>query len=151
MHDHPHEPHSREGVARVLRASPSGPPRVSSEGSGHISFPDVAAAYGRLLEAQARVRTVVAAVATPRKRLQVQIDQLAGRAGQNSRPPGTGDDRTAGEGTQSPEGTAQRLADLRRQHAAMQAEERRVTAAAQRLQDTSPHSGPLAWRLRPLT
>lgn len=68
------------------------------------------------------MRRTVADVATSRKRLELQIEQLERQAD--------------GSGGPTPEGAGERLADLRRRYAALLADEERVTVASQRLQAT---------------
>jgi hypothetical protein len=87
------------------------------------ALPGLDAAYERQRDMLTPVRRTVADVATSRKRLELQIAQL--------------ERQVAGPG--EPEGTAtgsvaERLAALRRQYAALQAEEERITVASQRLQ-----------------
>jgi phage shock protein A len=79
-------------------------------------FPDLDAAYGRQLEAMARVRRAVAAVATSRKKLELRLGQIQREA-------------TEGGGAASSE-----LTEARRQLDAARAEEQRMSAASQRLQ-----------------
>lgn len=79
-------------------------------------FPDLDAAYGRQLEAMARLRRAVAAVATSRKKLELRLDEIQREA-------------TVGKGDADAE-----LAEVRRQLGAARAEERRMSEASQRLQ-----------------
>ena len=74
-------------------------------------FPDLDAAYQRQIETQTHVRRAVALVATSRKRLQLEIERL---------------EREATPGA--------RLTELRRQYAAIQAQEELVAVAYSRLQ-----------------
>ena len=91
-----------------------------------IAQPGLDAAYQRQLVALQRSRRDVAAVATARKRVELQIAELEGQAG---RPPGPDrEDQDAGRGN-----TAEQLVELRRQHADLQAGEERVTAVSRRL------------------
>jgi phage shock protein A len=95
-------------MARIRQA-----PRPGSR-SGSM-FPDLDAAYGRQLEAMARVRRAVAAVATSRKKLELRLDEIQREA-------------TEGEGADA------ELAEVRQQLEEVRAEEWRVSAASQRLQ-----------------
>jgi len=99
--------------------------------------PDLDTAYERQLEMLTRVRRAVADVATLRKRLELQADQLEqqiGKLGEQSRTA-----MEAGRGDLAEQAGARRgaareqLADLQRQYAGMQAEEERLTVASQRL------------------
>ena len=96
-------------MARIRQA-----PRPRSR-SGSM-FPDLDVAYGRQLEAMARVRRAVAAVATSRKKLELRLDEIRREA-------------TEGEG-----GANAELAEVRRQLEQVRAEERRMSEASQRLQ-----------------
>jgi phage shock protein A len=103
-----------------------------------IALPGLDAAYQRQRLTLSRVRRAVAAVATSRKRLELQIgklEQQAGERGGQSRA-GTeaGQDGIADEGQVSRDTTSRRLTELRRQYADARAEEERVTAASRRLQ-----------------
>ena len=100
--------------------------------------PDLDTAYERQLEMLTRVRRVVATVATSRKRLELQANQLEqqiGKLGEQSRAA-----MEAGRGDLAEEAGARRgavreqLVGLQRQYAAVQAEEGRLTVASQRLQ-----------------
>jgi len=100
--------------------------------------PDLDTAHERQLEMLTRVRRAVADVATSRKRLELQANQLEqqiGKLGEQSRKAmemGRGD---LAEQAGARRGAAQeQLADLQRQYAGMQAEEERITVASQRLQ-----------------
>jgi hypothetical protein len=86
------------------------------------ALPALDAAYERQLDRLTPVRRTVADVATSRKRLELQIEHLERQ----------GD----GPGGPTPEDAGERLADLRRRYAALQAEEECVTVASQRLQAT---------------
>ncbi len=91
-----------------------------------IAQPGLDAAYQRQLVALQRSRRDVAAVATARKRLELQIAALQGRA---SQPSGPGrEDQDADR-----RNTAEQLAELRREHANLQGREVRVTAVSRRL------------------
>jgi hypothetical protein len=129
-----------EAVAAVRAGGASvGPPLVVPLDDPPLSArPDLDMAYQRQLEMLTRVRRAVAEVATSRKRLELQADQLEqqiGKLGDQSRRA-----MEAGRGDLAEEAGARRgaareqLADLQRQHAGMQAEEERVTVAGQRLQ-----------------
>ena len=100
--------------------------------------PDLDTAYERQLEMLTRVRRAVANVATSRKRLELQANQLGqqiGKLDEQSRKAvemGRGD---LAEEAGARRGAAQeQLADLQRQYADMQPEEERLTVASQRLQ-----------------
>ena len=100
--------------------------------------PDLDTAYERQLEMLTHVRRAVATVATSRKRLELQANQLGqqiGKLDEQSRKAmemGRGD---LAEEAGARRGAAQeQLADLQRQYADMQAEEERLTVASQRLQ-----------------
>jgi hypothetical protein len=87
------------------------------------ALPGLDAAYERQRDRLTPVRRTVADVATSRKRLELQIAQLERQVTE------LGEQEGRGSG-----GAAERLAELRRQYAALQAEEERVTVASQRLQ-----------------
>ena len=91
-----------------------------------IAQPGLDAAYQRQLIALQRSRRDVAAVATARKRVELQIAELEGQADQSPDP------GREGEGTDQRNTTGQ-LAELRREHANLQAGEERVTAVSRRL------------------
>jgi phage shock protein A len=101
--------------------------------------PDLDAAYGRQLERLTRVRRAVADVATSRKRLELatgQLEQhLAKLADQSRDALETGRGDLAGQAGERRRAAAERLAEMRRQHADMQAEEERLAVASYRLQD----------------
>jgi hypothetical protein len=86
------------------------------------ALPGLDAAYEQQLDRLTPVRRTVADVATSRRRLELQIEQLERQAD--------------GSGGPTLEGAGERLADLRRRYAALLAEEERVTVASQRLQAT---------------
>jgi len=91
-----------------------------------IAQPGLDAAYRRQLVALQRSRRDVAAVATERKRLELHIAALEGRAGQ---PPDPGrEDQDADQRS-----TMEQLAELRREHANLQGREERVIAVSRRL------------------
>jgi phage shock protein A len=79
-------------------------------------FPDLDAAYRKQLEALARVRRIVAAVATSRKKLELRLGEIEAEAGE-------------GEG-----GASSERAEVLLQLEAARAEERRVAEASQRFQ-----------------
>jgi hypothetical protein len=116
-----------------------GPPLVFPLDDPSLSAgPDLDTAYERQLEMMTRVRRAVADVATSRKRLELQANQLeqqVGKLGKQSRlaiEEGRGD---LADEAEARRGAAQeQLADLQRQYADMQAEEERLTVASQRLQ-----------------
>ena len=91
-----------------------------------IAQPGLDAAYQRQLIALQRSRRDVAAVATARKRVELQIAEMEGQADQ---PPDPG---RKGEGADQ-RNTSGQLAELRRKHANLQAGEERVTAVSRRL------------------
>lgn len=101
-------------------------------------FPDVDAAYERLLETFQRVRKAVATIATSRKRLEREIGQLEQEVGplgsQDRTGMEAGQDDIANDNQVDLNTAARRLAELRRQHAALRAQEERVWAATGRLQ-----------------
>jgi hypothetical protein len=116
------------------------------------ALPGLDAAYQQHLAALTPVRRAVADVATARKRLELQISQLeqrvsgpAGDAGPSAEPDQGGaaqEGEAAQEEEARPETIEERLADLRRRYAELQAEEERVMLASQRLQaklDTCAH------------
>lgn len=91
-----------------------------------VAQPGLDAAYQRQLITLQRSRQEVASVATARKRLELQIAELEGRA---DRPQDPGrQDQDAGQ-----RNATEQLADLRREHANLQAGEERVTAVSRRL------------------
>ena len=129
-----------EAVAAVRAGGESvGPPLVVPLDDPPLSArPDLDVAYQRQLEMLTRVRRAVAEVATSRKRLELQANQLEqqiGKLGDQSRKA-----MEAGRGDLAEEAGVRRgaareqLADLQRQYADVQAEEERVTVASQRLQ-----------------
>jgi phage shock protein A len=94
------------------------------------------AAYQRHLVALRLVRRGVADVATSRKRLELQIRELerqAGKLGDLGHEAVGASRRGLADHDQTRLSVTERLADLRRRYAAMQAKEERVTAASQRL------------------
>ena len=91
-----------------------------------IAQPGLDAAYQRQLEALQRSRRNVADVATACKRLELQIAALERQADQGEDP----GRKVMGEGRGS---TAEELAELRRQHADLQAKEEGAAAVSRRL------------------
>ena len=91
-----------------------------------IARPGLDAAYQRQLEALQRSRRNVADVATACKRLELQIAALERQADQGEDP----GRKVMGEGRGS---TAEELAELRRQHADLQAKEEGAAAVSRRL------------------
>jgi hypothetical protein len=130
-----------EAVAAVRAGGESvGPPLVVplDDDPSLNARPDLDTAYERQLEMLTHVRRAVANVATSRKRLELQANQLEqqiGKLDEQSRKA-----KEAGRGDLAEEAGARRgaaqeqLADLQRQYPGMQAEEGRLTVASQRLQ-----------------
>jgi phage shock protein A len=94
--------------------------------------------YQRQLELLQQVRRGVADVATSRKRLELQVQQLQGSADRLSEQArqavAAGRDDLAREALGRRAGVTGQVQDLQRQHASLRAEEERLTLAAQRLQ-----------------
>jgi len=94
--------------------------------------------YQRQLELLQKVRRGVADVATSRKRVELQIAQLQQQGdklhGQAQKALSAGREDLAREALTRRSGLEQQLTDLRTQHAALQAEEEKLTLASQRLQ-----------------
>ena len=94
--------------------------------------------YQRQLEMLQKVRRGVADVATSRKRLELQQQQLQQQAdkleGQSRAALAAGREDLAREALTRRSGVQQQLTDLSTQHAALQAEEEKLTLASQRLQ-----------------
>jgi phage shock protein A len=94
--------------------------------------------YRRQLELLAQVRRGVADVATSRKRLELQMEQLRGSADRLSEQArqavAAGRDDLAREALGRRAGVIAQLEDLRGQHASLASEEDRLTVATQRLQ-----------------
>ncbi len=94
--------------------------------------------YTKQLELLQKVRRGVADVATSRKRLELQIQQLQQQSGKledhGRRALGAGREDLAREALTRRSGLQQQLTDLQTQHASLQAEEEKLTLAAQRLQ-----------------
>ena len=94
--------------------------------------------YEKQLEMLQKVRRGVADVATSRKRLELQAQQLQQSAeklrGQAEQAVAAGRDDLAREALTRRSAVLAQLSDLQTQHASLQAEEQRLTDAAQRLQ-----------------
>ncbi len=94
--------------------------------------------YKRQLELLAKVRKGVAEVATSRKRVELQINQLNGQAqkltDQAQKALGMGREDLAREALTRKSGLQGQITDLQTQHAQLQAEEEKLTLASQRLQ-----------------
>lgn len=129
-----------QAVAAVRAGGESvGPPLVVPLDDPPLSArPDLGVSYQRQLETLPRVRRAVAEVATSRKRLELaagQLEQQIGKLGDQSRHAREMGRDDLAEKVEARRGTAQeRLADLRRQYADVQAEEERLTVASQRPQ-----------------
>ena len=94
--------------------------------------------YEKQLELLTKVRRGVADVATSRKRLEIQMQQLQASSdklqGQAQQAVAAGRDDLAREALTRRAAANQQLADLQTQHANLQAEEEKLTLASQRLQ-----------------
>ncbi len=94
--------------------------------------------YQRQLDLLAQVRRGVADVATSRKRIELQAQQLQTSAdklyAQAGQAADAGHDDLAREALTRRSGVLGQIQDLHQQHASLQAEEDRLTAASQRLQ-----------------
>jgi len=94
--------------------------------------------YQKQLEMLQKVRRGVADVATSRKRLEIQMQQLQGSAdklqGQAQQAVTAGRDDLAREALSRRGAVNQQISDLATQHASLQAEEEKLTVASQRLQ-----------------
>src|SRR5947207_6441224 len=94
--------------------------------------------YQKQLELLTKVRRGVADVATSRKRLEIQMQQLQSSAdklqAQAQQAVGAGRDELAREALTRRAAVNQQLAGLQTQHAQLQAEEEKLTTASQRLQ-----------------
>ena len=124
-------------VALRDRGSGMGPPLVVPvETPSRDARPDLDYAYQRQLEMLTRVRRAVADLATARKRLELQVQQLEevvskleeqrGRAAET--------DELAAQASDRQAVMAAQLADLRRQLESVRSEEERLNAASRRLQ-----------------
>ena len=126
-------------VALRDRGAGMGPPLVVPvEVPSSDMRPDLDYAYQRQLEMMTQVRRAVAGLATSRKRLELQIQQLEQAASkleaELSRALETGSDELAAQARDRQPAVASQLADLRRQFAIAQSEEDRLTADSRRLQ-----------------
>jgi hypothetical protein len=126
-------------VALRDRGAGMGPPLVVPlEEPTSDERPDLDYAYQRQLEIMTQVRRAVADVATSRKRLELQIQQLEQAASkleaQLSQALETGNDGLAAQARDRQPAVAAQLADLRRQFATTRSEEDRLNAASSRLQ-----------------
>jgi phage shock protein A len=94
--------------------------------------------YQKQLELLQKVRRGVADVATSRKRLELQLQQLQAQAdkleGQGRQALSAGREDLAREALTRRSGLQQQIADLQAQHAQLQGEEEKLTRASQRLQ-----------------
>jgi len=94
--------------------------------------------YQKQLELLQKVRRGVADVATSRKRLELQMQQLQQQSTkleeQGRKALGSGREDLAREALTRRSGSQQQITDLQTQHASLQAEEEKLTLAAQRLQ-----------------
>ena len=94
--------------------------------------------YEKQLEMLTKVRRGVADVATSRKRLELQMNQLQQQSdkleGQGRQALAAGREDLAREALSRRSGLQQQMADLQGQYAALQAEEEKLTLASQRLQ-----------------
>jgi phage shock protein A len=94
--------------------------------------------YQRQLDLLAKVRRGVADVATSRKRVELQVNQLeqqqAKLQGQAEKAISVGREDLAREALTRKSGLTQQINDLRAQHANLQGEEEKLTLAQQRLQ-----------------
>ncbi|HEY3682834.1 MAG TPA: PspA/IM30 family protein [Streptosporangiaceae bacterium] len=94
--------------------------------------------YQRQLELLQKVRRGVADVATSRKRVELQIQQLEGQStkleAQGRQALGAGREDLAREALTRRSGLQNQIADLRTQYESLQGEEEKLTLASQRLQ-----------------
>jgi phage shock protein A len=94
--------------------------------------------YQRQLDLLAKVRRGVADVATSRKRVELQVNQLEQQAaklqGQAEKAISVGREDLAREALTRKSGLATQIGDLKAQHAQLQGEEEKLTLAQQRLQ-----------------
>lgn len=117
------------------RGASMGPPLVVPvEPPSKEARPDLDYAYQRQLEMLTRVRRAVADVATARKRLELQIQQLEEVVRKLQAQRETGGDALASQARARQPVVAAQLADLRRQYASVRGEEERLNAASLRLQ-----------------
>src|SRR4051812_21626079 len=93
--------------------------------------------YQRQLDLLAQVRRGVADVATSRKRVELQVNQLQGQSdklqGQAEQAIGANREDLAREALTRKSGLTQQITDLKTQHAQLQGEEEKLTLAQQRL------------------
>ena len=94
--------------------------------------------YQRQLDLLAKVRRGVADVATSRKRVELQVNQLEAQStklqGQAEKAISVGREDLAREALTRKSGLTSQIADLKAQHAQLQGEEEKLTLAQQRLQ-----------------
>ena len=94
--------------------------------------------YQRQLELLAKVRRGVADVATSRKRVELQVNQLEQQSaklqGQAEKAISVGREDLAREALTRKSGLSEQITDLKAQHAQLQGEEEKLTLAQQRLQ-----------------
>jgi phage shock protein A len=98
-----------------------------------VARPGLDTAYQQQLVALSRVRRAAAAVATSRKRLELQIADLERRADEQGNPGSKDSDGDAADHSHTARDITGQLANLRGQYAEMQAKEERITAASRRL------------------
>ena len=131
-----------EAVLALLAGEPGlGPPLLArAQGTilAHDPGESLDYAYQRQLELLTKVRRGVADVATSRKRLELQLQQLelqdAKLADQGEKAREAGREELAQEAQARRAGAAARLGEIREQYAGLQAEEEKLTVASQRLQ-----------------
>ena len=126
-------------AALRARGTSLGPPLVVPlEVPARPTRPDLDYAYQRQLEMLTRLRRAAADIATSRKRLELQMNQLEQQVAKlevaSARARQAGRDALAAEAQARQHGVATQLANLQGQYAGIQAEEERVTVASQRLQ-----------------
>jgi phage shock protein A len=126
-------------VALRDRGAGMGPPLVVPvEVPSSDKRPDLDYAYQRQLEMMTQVRRAVAGMATSRKRLELQIQQLEQATSkleaQRSRALETGSDELAAQARARQAAVAAQLADLRRQFTSARSEEDRLNADSSQLQ-----------------
>jgi hypothetical protein len=126
-------------AALRARGTSLGPPLVVPlEVPARPTRPDLDYAYQRQLEMLTRLRRAAADIATSRKRLELQMNQLEQQVAKlevaRARARQAGRDDLAAEAQARQHGVATQLANLQGQYAGIQAEEERVTVASQRLQ-----------------
>jgi hypothetical protein len=125
-------------VNSVWRSSPaiSTPRWLLGQIGFWVARPGMEAAYQRQLLAQTRARRAVADVATYRKRLELQISELERRTetpGDPRNPETDPSQADAANQDYMARDVTEQLADLRRQHADMQAKEERLKTASRQL------------------